>query len=319
MNKEPKTLQEAIKYFSDPENCRNFLALRRWPNGVVCPKCGSKNVSFLASRNIWQCKTRHKKAQFSIKVGTIFEDSPIGLDKWLTAMWMIANCKNGVSSWEIHRTIGVTQKTAWFMLHRIRLALQDSSGGKLSGEVEVDETYIGGAARNMHANRRNRMMRQAPNFGKTIVMGLLERHGPGKNKRVRTQIIPETSKFTMHTAVKGYVEPGSTLITDEHSSYRGMESIYTHQFINHAETYAKGTIHTQGVENFWSLLKRGIRGTYVSVEPFHMFRYLDEQAFRYNNRKDKKDADRFNLAAKQIGGKRLMYSELTGEVLKKSF
>src|ERR1039458_3795561 len=158
MMDEPKTLQDAILYFSDADNCVSYLVAHRteWKNGVVCPTCGSKDVGFVASRRVWQCKTRHPKSQFTVKVGTIMEDSPIGLDKWLTVMWMVANCKNGVSSWEIHRNLGVTQKTAWFLLHRVRLAMQGQNAGKLgggSGQVEVDETYIGGKARNMHKDR----------------------------------------------------------------------------------------------------------------------------------------------------------------------
>ena len=145
---EPKSLQEAIIYFADPKNCREYMGARRWPDGVVCPRCQSKNVLFLEKYNRWHCREKHSAPQFTLKTGTIFEDSPIGLDKWLTAMWMIVNCKNGVSSWEIHRSVKVTQKTAWFMLHRIRLSLQDEhTGGKLggaAGPVEIDETYIGG-------------------------------------------------------------------------------------------------------------------------------------------------------------------------------
>src|SRR5574340_854694 len=153
----PQTLTDAVVYFSDQNNCLNYLASRRWPNGVTCPTCGSKDVGFIASRRIWQCKTRHPKAQFSVKTGTIFEDSPLGLDKWLPAVWMIASNRNGISSWELSRALGVTQKTAWFMLHRIRLAMQDERrGGKLGGEVEVDESYIGGKARHMHRYRKAR-------------------------------------------------------------------------------------------------------------------------------------------------------------------
>src|SRR5271168_1594499 len=150
MTQEPKTLTDAIVYFQNPDNCLDYLAVRRWKNGVTCPTCGRKDVTFLASRRLWQCKTRHPKAQFSIKTGTVLEDSPLGLEKWLPVMWMVANCKNGVSSWEIHRSLGVTQKTAWFMLHRIRLAMQDKSSVRLGGSgktVEVDETFIGGLSR----------------------------------------------------------------------------------------------------------------------------------------------------------------------------
>lgn len=309
MARKPKTLQEAIVYFSDADNCLSFLAERRWPNGVTCLRCGSDKVGFVKSRKVWQCKTRHPKAQFSIKVGTIFEDSPIGLDKWLTAMWMVANCKNGVSSWEIHRAIGVTQKSAWFMLHRIRLALQDEcAGGKLKGEVEVDETFIGGKARNMHQAKRALKITGTGGRDKTPVLGALERGG-----RVRTSVVANRRKQSLQPEVRKHVEAGSALFTDALASYSGLDD-YNHQVIDHAMSYVEGNVHTNGMENFWSLLKRGLHGTYVSVEPFHLFRYLDEQAWRYNNRKDMGDSGRFDLAVKQIVGKRLTYAEVTGKV-----
>jgi transposase-like protein len=305
----PKTLQEAVIYFADAENCRTFLAGRRWPNGVVCPRCGSKNVGFIKSRGLWQCKDRsHPKAQFSIKVGTIFEDSAIGLDKWLTAMWMLANCKNGVSSHELGRSIGVTQKSAWFMLQRLRLALQDSEGVLLSGEVEADESFIGGKARNMHASKRATRIHGRGTVGKAIVMGMLERKG-----KVKATVVETRRKHEVQAEIRQHVAPGSTVYTDELLSYDGLHSDYAHKVINHAEEYVRGNVHTNGMENFWSLLKRGIGGTYVSVEPFHLFRYLDEQAWRYNNRKDMSDADRFALAASQIVGKRLTFAEVTGK------
>jgi transposase-like protein len=310
MVKEPTTLQSAIIYFADPENCVRFLVSRRWPNGVTCPTCGSANVSYVPSRRLWQCKTRHKKCQFSVKVGTIFEDSPIGLDKWLTAMWMIANCKNGVSSWEIHRALGVTQKTAWFMLHRVRKAVQDKEdGGKLNGEVEIDETFIGGKARNMHKTRRMAVIQGRGPTGKTVVMGMLQRGG-----KVKATVVADRSKATLQGNVLLKVEPGAEVFTDELLSYWGLSENYTHQIINHAEEYVRGNVHTNGMENFWSLLKRGLNGTYVSVEPFHLFRYIDEQAFRFNNRKGVSDAERFSLAVQQIVGKRVTYAELTGKL-----
>jgi transposase-like protein len=262
----------------------------------------------MASRRVWQCKTRHPKSQFSVKVGTIFEDSPIGLDKWLCAMWMLANCKNGNSSWELHRTLGVTQKSAWFMLQRIRLALQGEDSGKLSGQVEVDETYIGGLARNMHRDVRERRIQGTGGKGKIAVMGLLERDG-----KVRAKVIRDATQLTLHAEVRSNVEPGAELFTDGWKSYGGLHQDYVHQVIDHAEKYVDGQIHTNGIENFWSLLKRGIKGTYVSVEPFHLFRYLDEQTFRFNNRKVD-DASRFHLAVSQIVGKRLTYAEVTGKV-----
>jgi transposase-like protein len=316
MATEPKTLQQAIKYFADPDNCLNYLVARRWPNGVVCPTCGSKDVSFVPSRRVWQCKTRHAKCQFSVKVGTIFEDSPIPLDKWLAAMWMVANCKNGVSSWEIHRALGVTQKSAWFMLHRIRLALQAGAPtvklGSSGGEVEVDETFIGGKARNMHLSRRRRRLAATGVGGKAPVMGILERGG-----EVRVSIIPDIRKKALQEKIRANVNAGTPVYTDALLSYYGLSNDYEHKVIDHAERYVEGRVHTNGMENFWSLLKRGINGTYVSVEPFHLFRYLDEQAWRYNNRATKdnpmNDADRFDLAVSQIVGKRLTYAEVTGK------
>jgi hypothetical protein len=310
---EPKTLQDAIIYFADPKNCISYLAARRWKDGTVCPTCGSKNVSFLESRNLWQCKTRHPKAQFSIKVGTIFEDSAISLDKWLLAMWQLANCKNGISSYELHRAIGVTQKTAWFMLQRIRLTMQDeNSGGKLSGEIEVDETFIGGKARNMHKDRKERMLQGKGGgvAGKAAVQGILERGG-----KIRLQRIEEQRHgWEMVGNVKNHVESGSHLFTDEASAYFGLKAEFAHDVINHAEAYAIGNVHTNGLENFWSLLKRGLHGTYISVEPFHLFRYMDEQAFRFNHRKDMNDSDRFRELANRVVGKRLTFAEVTGKV-----
>jgi transposase-like protein len=312
MENEPRTLQQAIQYFSDPSNCLNYLAARRWPKGVTCPRCGSQNVGFVASRRIWQCRTRHDHAQFSIKTGTIFEDSPIGLDKWLTAMWLVANCKNGISSYEIARDLGVTQKTAWFMLHRIRLALQNPTAAKLSGEVEVDETYIGGKARNMHKDRKARMLQGKGGgaVGKTGVQAMLERGG-----EVRTTVLNRPHHgWDLSANVREHVEVGSQVFTDELAAYFGLSGEFAHEVVNHAQTYVAGNVHTNGLENFWSLLKRGLGGTYVSVEPFHLFRYMDEQAFRYNHRKDMDDSDRFRLAVSNIVGKRLTYAEVTGKV-----
>jgi len=308
----PRTLLEAVTFFANPDNCRDYLVARRWPKGVTCPTCGSKAVYFDKSRNGWECKTRHPQRKFTLKTGTIFEDSPLGLDKWLPTVWMIANCKNGVSSWEIHRAIGVTQKTAWFMLHRIRLAMQDKSGGKLGGEVEVDETFIGGKARNMHKGRKARAIKGTGGMGKVAVMGLLERHGAKGHSTVRTQIVNNTKRALLHAAVRATVEKDSTVYTDALKSYEGLNEDYVHGVIDHAEAYVDGQVHTNGCENFWSLLKRGLNGTYVSVEPFHLFRYLDEQAFRFNNREDMNDCDRFSAAINGIVGRRVMYKELIG-------
>lgn len=311
MATEPRTLQEAIVYFANPDNCVAYLVARRWPAGVMCPTCMRMDVAYVPARRVWQCKTRHPKSQFSVKVGTIFEDSPIGLDKWLMAMWMLANCKNGVSSYEIHRATGISQKSTWFMLQRIRLALQGDEGGLLSGEVEVDETFIGGKARNMHLSKRQRRITGTGTKDKVAVMGILERGG-----KVRTTVVASRRKHVLQGEVRKHVEAGAALYTDALPSYNGL-SEYAHKVVDHAVQYVDGQVHTNGLENYWSLLKRGISGTYVSVEPFHLFRYLDEQAFRYNNRKDMNDSDRFDLAVRQIVGKRLTWAEVTGKVEQK--
>ncbi len=307
---EPKSLQEAIMYFSNPDNCIDYLAIRRWPDGkVTCPTCGSNKVKFNPNRRLWQCSTHHAKRQFSVKVGTVMEDSAIPLDKWMMATWMVTNCKNGVSSYEIARDVKVTQKSAWFMLHRIRLAMQDDFfGSKLGGEVEVDETFIGGKARNMHASKRQRRITGTGGKDKTAVMGILERGG-----KIRTTIVPSRRKSALQTEVRKHVEAGAALYSDALLSYEGLATDYAHQVVDHATQYVDGRVHTNGLENFWSLLKRGISGTYVSVEPFHLFRYLDEQMFRFNNRKDIDDAGRFNLVVSQLLGKRLTFAELTGK------
>jgi transposase-like protein len=307
---EPKTLQEAIVYFSNPDNCIDYLAIRRWPNGIVtCPTCGSEKVKFNAKRRIWQCSVHHPMRQFSVKIGTVMEDSPLGLDKWMMATWMVTNCKNGVSSYEIARDIKVTQKSAWFMLHRIRLAMQDDFfGSKLGGEVEVDETFIGGKARNMHVSERKRRITGTGTKDKTAVMGILERGG-----KIRASVITSRKKKELQAEVRKHVEAGAALYSDALKSYDGLASDYAHQVVDHATQYVDGRVHTNGLENFWSLLKRGISGTYVSVEPFHLFRYLDEQMFRFNNRKDINDAGRFEMVVSQLVGKRLTFAELTGK------
>jgi transposase-like protein len=302
----PETLQNAIVYFSDPDRCFEYALNLRWPNGKVsCPRCGSEEHSFIKTRRIWFCKGC--KQQFSLKVGTIFEDSPLGLDKWMCAYWMLCNCKNGISSCEVARALGITQKTAWFMLHRIRKTLQDEYAMKLSGEVEADETFIGGKARNMHISKRERRITGTGGKDKTAVMGILERGG-----KVRTSVIPNRKRAALQAEVKKHVEAGAALYTDALLSYHGLASDYAHQVVDHAVEYVNGRIHTNGLENFWSLLKRGINGTYVSIEPFHLFRYLDEQTFRYNNRKNMNDQARFEAAMKNVAGKRLTYNQLTG-------
>jgi transposase-like protein len=282
----------------------------RWPDGkTLCPHCGSDNVKYLPNARVFKCFEKHPKQKFSLKVGTIFEDSPIGLEKWLPAMWLVVNCKNGVSSWEVHRALGVTQKTAWFMLHRIRLAMQGADGGMLCGEVEVDETFIGGKARNMHKSKRDEKITARGPKDKEIVFGMVERGG-----KVRVAHVESRSGEELQSHIRQCVEAGAAIFSDELLSYAGLSADYRHDIINHAVEYVNGNTHTNTIENFWALLKRSLHGTYVSVEPYHLFRYIDEQAFRYNNRRDMHDGDRFEAAMRQIVGKRLTYAELTGKV-----
>lgn len=309
----PQTLTEAVRYYSDEQVCIDTVAAMRWADGKpTCPKCGviegERKHYWIKTQKRWKCYSCRK--QFSVKVDSVFEDSPLSLDKWLVAMWMLVSCKNGVSSYEIASTLGITQKSAWHLLHRIRLVLQGADGGKLGGTVEVDETFIGGKARNMHMAKRKKVITGRGATGKTVVMGMLERGG-----KVKTHVIAERDKKTLHAKIADHVEPGTEVMTDELVSYWGLEENYSHNVINHAEEYVRGTVHTNGMENYWSLVKRALTGTYISVEPFHLFRYLDEQAFRYNNRKNTTNADRFTIALSQIAGKRLQYKELAGQVL----
>jgi len=302
--KHPDTLIEAIRYFADLDVATGFVAALRWPDGPVCPECGGKHHSYLTTRRLWKCKACKK--QFSVKVGTIFEDSPIPLDKWLAAIWMIANAKNGVSSHELGRSIGLTQKSAWFVLHRVRLAMQTKTFDRLTGEVEVDETFVGGKAKFMHPAKRRAKIKSTGPHDKTAVVGVLNR-----DSEVRASVIPHIHKATLERYVRRHVEPGSALYSDSSYGYAGLAGDYDHCVVNHAVKYVDGRVHTNGLENFWSLLKRGLKGTYVSVEPFHLFRYLDEQVFRFNTRKDN-DLGRFVTVVARVSGRRLMYDALIG-------
>jgi transposase-like protein len=302
------TLRDAILYFADFEHCRQFMIELRWPDGVVkCPHCGSDHVTWLATARVWKCYANHPMPRFSLKTGTIFEDSPLPLEKWLPTAWLIINCKNGISSYEVHRGLGVTQKTAWFMLHRIRLAMQDGTFNKLGGEVEVDETFIGGKARNMHKAKRAEKITSTGGADKEIVFGMVERGG-----KVVTGHMASRTKKELQATIRDRVEAGSAIFSDELKSYDGLGSEYQHAVIDHAVEYVNGNVHTNTMENFWSLLKRGLHGTYISVEPFHLFRYLDEQTFRYNFR-SLTDAERFCTVMKQIVGRRVTYKQLTGK------
>jgi transposase-like protein len=320
----PQTLQEAIQYFSDEQVCIDAVAMMRWPDGPRCPDChfdDAKNPYYIKTQKRWKCRTCRR--QFSVKVETIFEDSPIPLQKWLPAMWMLVNCKNGISSWELHRALGVSQKTAWFMLQRLRLVVKAPKnpgfklGGPESSGVEIDESFVGGKVKNMHRDRRERFAAQSGHTGgptgKAIVMGMLDRDG----RTVRAKVVPNIKRETLQAEVLKNVKYGSKVYTDNAVPYDHLRWKYIHEVVDHSETYVRGQVHTNGLENFWSLLKRNLKGTYVCVEPFHLERYIDEQVFRYNNRATKdnplKDSDRFLLALSQVAGKRLTFAELTGK------
>jgi transposase-like protein len=318
MAHEPKTLQEAIAYFADPEQAFQHAVKMRWPDGrIYCPRCGAEKFSFISTRRIWFCYACKK--QFTVKVKTIMEDSPIGLDKWMTAIWMLANCKNGISSYEIARSLGITQKSAWFMLQRIREALAERKfgRGKLGGgpgsEVEADETFIGGKVANMHKSKRYMVETRGPLMNKTIVQGMFDR----ELRKVRATVVPNVKRETLQNEVLKNVKHGSTVYTDEAVGYDNLHSRFVHDVVNHTQTYVRGRVHTNSLENFWSLLKPSLKGTYVCVEPFHLSRYVDEQVFRFNNRKDGDrkitDAQRFAVAMSGLAGRRLTYSELTGK------
>jgi transposase-like protein len=306
----PKTLQQAIVYFSDPDRAFQYALNLRWPNGIVtCPRCGQEKHSFIKTRKIWYCNPCKK--QFTLKVGTIFEDSPIGLDKWMTAFWMLTNCKNGVSSYEMARTIGITQKSAWYMLHRIREVMQPRKG-KLSGyakdPVEIDETFIGGKTQNMHTKRR---IAYQNGDKKAVVMGMRTRN----SREIRAMVIPNAKRETLQNKILENVGWGSRIYTDQWSGYDGLNAtnLFVHKTVNHMKEYVNGEVHTQGIENFWSLLKRTLKGTYVAVEPFHLDSYLNEQVFRFNNSgKNMNDTLRFEKAMRNVAGHRLTYTTLTG-------
>lgn len=305
----PKTLIEAVKYFSDDQTCIDFVASLRWEGGKpLCPHCNSEGAGFLSTRKIWKCKNKECRKQFSIKTGTIFEDSALKLDKWLVAIWLIANAKNGISSYELHRALGITQKSAWFVLHRIRLAMEQGSFGKLSGVVEADETWIGGNAPNMHKKtRRARGIGKNAQHHKVGVLGMLERKG-----KVRAKVIANKSTREVMPHINENIALGSTLYTDDAMAFEQSRVRFNHDAVVHrVHEYVRDNVHTNSIENFWSLFKRTIKGTYVSIQAEHLQKYVEEQCFRYNNR-ETNDAGRFMNLLQSIGGKGITYQELIG-------
>jgi transposase-like protein len=318
----PNTLLEAIQHFSDEQICIDTVAGMRWSDGKpTCPDCETQEPYYIKTQKRWKC--RECRRQFSVKVGTIFEDSPISLCKWLPALWLLCNCKNGISSYEISRDLGVTQKTAWFMLQRLRMVLKSGLMGKMGsngGPIEVDETFVGGNQKFMHKDRKLRYQKHGGAHGKAIVMGMLERD----TRQVRAKVIPDVKRETLQDAILENVVENGIIHSDGHYGYDNLKTMqFVHETVNHIQEYVRGEVHTQGIENFWGLLKRGLRGTYVAVEPFHLDRYVDEQVFRYNNRATKdnplSDADRFGIALSQCANKRLTYAELTGKLERPAF
>ncbi len=304
---QPNTLIEAVKNFADLDKCNEFMSNLKWPDEkITCPKCGCDNVAKMETRKMLRC--RDCKKQFSYKVGTIFEDSPLGLDKWFVAVWCIVNAKNGISSYELHRALGVTQKSAWHMLHRIRLAMQEGCFVKLKGTIESDETFVGGKAKNMHKDVRARKITGRGPSGKAIVHGVLERGG-----KIIAGVVGNRKRHSVQKAIRENVETNSTVYTDELKSYIGLDDEFTHAMIDHAKEYVRGDVrgdvHVNGMENFWSLLKRCINGTYISVMPWQLARYVDEQVCRFNARK-LNDGQRFAEVMSRVVGRRLTYRKL---------
>jgi transposase-like protein len=303
----PKTMLEAVRRFADPQVAHDYFVQHRWPNGAACPLdgCGSMSVAYMPKRRRFYC--RDCKGQFTAKTRTIFEDSPIGFDKWLPAFWLLASNRNGISSYELARALDVTQKTAWFILHRIREAMKDKTFKKFSGPVESDETYIGPKQRSGlrpgdHHGRKSR----GPAYGKQIVQGIVERKGD-----VRAFVIPSIKRATLTDKIREHVQPGATVYTDALASYNSISDEYVHHAINHAVEYVRGHVHTNNIEGFWSVFKRTLKGTYVAPRPEHLQAYVEEQVFRFNQRKAT-DGARFAKAIKKSDGKRLTYKSLTG-------
>jgi transposase-like protein len=307
----PKTLMQAVRYFADPNICEKYMWSIKWPDGnITCPACGSDRIGEVKTRRMKRCKDCRK--QVSPKVGTIFEDSPLGLDKWFVAIWAIANCKNGISSHELARALGIRQPSAWFMLHRIRAAMEIGGFDKFAGPAEADTTYVGGEARNMHASRREKKIKGRGAVGKAIVHGVLQRTTETQCSQVRVDVLGGDDAQRLVPAIRRHVRVGADVYTDAARGYLDIALTHWHKVIDHSIAYAVGIVHTNGMENFWSLFKRTIKGTYIGVAPFHLTRYAAEQAFRFNERMQD-DAGRFLAVLKNVVGKRLTYRVLTAQ------
>lgn len=310
----PQTLIEAVTYFSDHGRAHEHFVKVRWPNGMACPRtgCGSADdIRSFTSGKRKRFRCMECKRDFTAKVGTIFEDSPLGLDKWLPAIWLLSNAKNGISSCELAKALGVTQKTAWFMLHRIRLAMRLGSFEEpLSGRVEADETFVGGKQRTKWRSRAGfRKLEHGPGTGKTTVLGMVQRSPQKGGSRVRAFVVPDHSKKSLLPRIYKNILPGSILYTDALRSYRDAGADYVHHFIDHSVKYVEGHVHTNTIENFWACLKRSLNGTYIAPRAFHLEAYVNEQVFRFNERGGN-DAQRFMTTTKAVDGKRLTLRQL---------
>jgi len=309
-HKVPRTLIEAVAYFADQQVAHDFFVQLRWPNGAGCPNCGNAEVNAMPKYRRWSCKDCRQ--QFTAKTGTIFEDSPISFSKWLPAIWLLTATRNGTSSCELARALGVTQKTAWFMLHRIREAMGEDDGLALEGPVEADETYIGGQTKMMNKKRKRKYERTWSGEGKAAVFGMVERNIPGKPKgRARAMVVPFVEKEFVQGNIRKHVTPGDEIYTDGHPVYKTLKKGYIHETVDHhAFEYVRGHVHTNSIESFFSVFKRTIKGTYIAPRAKHLQRYVEEQVFRFNEREEN-DGYRFTKAAKLAEGKRLTYKQLT--------
>lgn len=309
----PRTLLQAVRYFSDLALCEKYMRSIKWPAGdIACPNCGASGdrIGEVATRSVLRCKDCRK--MIYTKEGTIFQDSPLGLDKWFVAMWFVANCKNGISSHELGRALGVTQKTAWFMCHRIREAMQIEDPEKFKGPTEADTTYIGGKAASMHREVKERKIKGRGASGKAIVTGVLKRTNKRYPSQVRCEVAGADDAAKLLPVVRRNVQFGEEVFTDSATAYSGLADTQIHRAVDHSVRYAEGIVHVNGMENFWALLKRGIVGTYVAVAVFHLFRYVGEQAFRFNER-TMDDLGRFLVVLHGAVGKRLTWRVLTNQ------
>ncbi|MCP5433206.1 MAG: IS1595 family transposase [Alphaproteobacteria bacterium] len=302
MTKQFDSLIELMEALPDEQSAIDHFTAIRWKDGAFCPHCGSTKIYHFSDKRSHKCGAC--RARFSIKVGTIFEDTKIPLRKWMMAIWLITSHKKGIASTQLAKDIKVTQKTAWFMLHRLRhAAMTKSFSAPLKGTVEADETYVGGKAKNKHASKREKGTQGGR--GKVIVFGMLEREG-----QLRTLHISNLKAHNVHGIISDHVEPGANIMTDEHVSFVGLQGRYHHHTVNHsAGEYVRHFFaHTNGIESVWALLKRQIIGIHHWVSQKHLSRYLGEMAWRYN-RRNLEEGDRLNALLSSTDG-RLTYRAL---------